>query len=57
MKDWKTLCIKILFPPAWMIIILTVISTISLVAVFVNGWELRCLPSLGLIHHQRKREY
>lgn len=40
MKDWKTLCIKILFPPAWMIIILTVISTISLVAVFVNGWEL-----------------
>ena len=40
MKDWKTLCIKILFPPVWMIIILTVISTISLVAVFVNGWEL-----------------
>lgn len=40
MKDWKTLGIKILFPPAWMIIILTVISTISLVAVFVNGWEL-----------------
>lgn len=40
MKDWKTLCIKILFPPGWMIIILTVISTISLVAVFVNGWEL-----------------
>lgn len=40
MKDWKTLCIKILFPPGWMIIILTVISTISLVVVFVNGWKL-----------------
>lgn len=40
MKDWKTLCKKLLFPPMWMIIILTVISTIALVAVFVNGWEM-----------------
>lgn len=40
MKDWKTLCLKILFPPWWVITILTVISTISLVAVFVNGWDL-----------------
>lgn len=40
MKDWKTLCKKLLFPPVWMIIILTVISTIALVAVFVNGWEM-----------------
>lgn len=40
MRDWKTLCKKLLFPPAWLIIILTVISTIALVAVFINEWEL-----------------
>lgn len=40
MKDWKTLGKKILFPPIWLGIILTVISTVALVAVFVEGWEL-----------------
>lgn len=39
MKDWKTICKKFLFLPLWLIIILTVISTIALVAVFVNGWD------------------
>lgn len=39
MKDWKTICSKLLFPPLWSIIVLTVISAVALVAVFVKGWE------------------
>lgn len=39
MQDWKKIGSKILFPPIWLIMILTVISTIALVAIFVNGWE------------------
>lgn len=39
MKDWKSLCNKILFPPLWMIIILTIVSTAALVTVFFKGWE------------------
>ncbi len=37
--DWKTIGRKLLFPPIWLIIILTVISAVALVAVFVKGWE------------------
>ena len=39
MKDWKEVGRKILFPPIWLIMILTVISAIALVAIFINGWE------------------
>ena len=39
MKDWKTIGRKFLFLPLWLILILTVISTIALVAVFVKGWD------------------
>lgn len=39
MKDWKTTCNKLLFPPLGLIIILTIISTAALVAVFVKGWD------------------
>ncbi len=39
MQDWKEFGRKILFPPIWLIMILTVISTIALTAIFVNGWE------------------
>jgi len=37
--DWRKLCRKLLFPPVWIIIALTVISTAGLVFVFVNGFE------------------
>lgn len=36
MKMWKSICKKLLFLPIWLIISLTVISTIALVAIFVN---------------------
>lgn len=39
MKNWKSVCNKLLFPPLWLIFILTVISTTALVAVFVKGWD------------------
>ena len=39
MQVWKEFGRKILFPPIGLIMILTVISTIALVAIFVNGWE------------------
>lgn len=39
MKDRKAIGKKLLFPPLWLIIILTVFSAVALVAVFVKGWE------------------
>ena len=37
--DWKRFGKKILFPPLGLLLILTIISAIGLVAVFVKGWE------------------
>ena len=37
--DWKALCKKLLFPPLWVMILLTVACTASLIVVFVKGWE------------------
>lgn len=39
MKDWKTIARKILFLPVWLLILLGLVSTAALVAVFVKGWE------------------
>jgi len=39
MKDWKEIGKKILFPPIWLTIILTIISTAGLITVFVKGWD------------------
>lgn len=39
MKDWKTICKKVLFLPGWLLMLLTVISAAGLVAVFFKGWE------------------
>ena len=37
--DWKRIGKKLLLPPAWLLILLTVFSAAALVAVFVKGWE------------------
>lgn len=37
--DWKKFGRKLLFPPLWLTLILTSISTMALVFVFVRGWE------------------
>lgn len=39
MKNWKTLCRKLLFPPIWLIFLLAVVSAVLLVLVFVNGLD------------------
>ena len=39
MQNWKYIAKKILFPPIWLIMIMVLISTVGLVAIFVNGWE------------------
>lgn len=39
MKDMKAICKKLLSPPVWLMLLLTVISTVSLIAVFLMGWD------------------
>ncbi len=37
--DWKKVGLKLLFPPVWLMIILTIISIAALILVFLKGWE------------------
>ena len=37
--NWKKMGRKLLFPPLWIIVVLTIFSTIALIWVFVNGLE------------------
>ena len=37
--DWKRLGKKLLFPPVWLMVLLTAFSAAALVAVFVKGWD------------------
>lgn len=37
--DWKKIGKKLLFPPVWAVVLLTLFSTAGLVAVFLKGWE------------------
>ena len=37
MKNWKSIGKKFLFLPLWLILILTVISTVGLVFIFTKG--------------------
>lgn len=38
--DWKRIGKKLLFPPAWLMVILTLVSAAGLAAVFLNGWDM-----------------
>lgn len=38
--DWKKFGKKLLFPPVWLMVLLAVFSTASLVLIFVRGWEM-----------------
>ena len=40
MQDWKEIGKKLIFLPMWLIILLTIISTVALVEIFVNGWDM-----------------
>lgn len=37
--DWKKIGKKLLYPPVWLIGVLSVISAVALTAVFLKGWE------------------
>lgn len=39
MQKWNAVGRRILFPPIWLIMVLTALSAIALVTIFVNGWE------------------
>ncbi|MBE6614490.1 MAG: hypothetical protein E7631_04205 [Ruminococcaceae bacterium] len=39
MNHRKNIWLKLLFPPVWLILLLTVCSAAALIAVFVNGWD------------------
>ncbi len=39
MKDWKTVAKKLLSPPARLTVLLVLLCTAALVAVFIKGWE------------------
>ncbi|MBQ8558991.1 MAG: hypothetical protein IJ439_03280 [Tyzzerella sp.] len=39
MEKWKKIFNKILYPPIWLMILLTVVSAVILPIVFVKGWE------------------
>lgn len=43
MRDWKEIAKKFLYPPIWIVIVLTIFCTIALVEIFVNGWEMTVL--------------
>ena len=40
MRDWKEIRKKLIFPPMWLIILLPIITTVALVEIFVNGWDM-----------------
>lgn len=37
--DWKKIGKKLLFPPVWVMALLTIFSAAALIAVFLNGWD------------------
>ena len=49
MRDWKKVGRKILFPPIWVIVLLTVVCTVALLAIFANGWEMSLLAYVSYV--------
>jgi len=39
MEKWKRIFTKILYPPIWLMILLTAVSAVALSAVFIKGWN------------------
>ena len=46
---WRKVGKKLLFPPVWIIVLLTVICTVALVAIFINGWEMSPLAYISYV--------
>ena len=39
MEKWKEILNKVLYPPIWLMILLTIVSVVVLPLVFIRGWE------------------
>lgn len=39
MKDWKTICKKILYPPIWLMVWMALVDTVALLAIFIKRWD------------------
>ena len=39
MEKWKKIGKKLLFPPPWLVILLTLVSVVLLPLVFIKGWD------------------
>ena len=49
MRDWKKIGKKLLFPSPWIVAILSIICTVALVKIFVNGWEMTILAYVSYV--------
>ena len=49
MREWKTIGKKLLFPPIWVIVLLTATCTVVLVEIFINGWEMSPLAYVSYV--------
>ena len=49
MRDWKKIVKRLLFPPIWIIVVLTIACTVALVGIFINGWEMHPLAYAGYV--------
>lgn len=47
MIEWKKIGKKLIFPPIWLIVLLTVACTVALVEIFLNGWEMSILAYIS----------
>ncbi len=49
MREWKAIGKKLLFPPIWVIVLLTATCTVVLVEIFINGWEMSPLAYVSYV--------
>lgn len=49
MRDWKKIGKRLLFPPIWIIVLLTIACTATLVEIFINGWEMHPMAYAGYV--------
>ena len=54
MKKWKKIFNKILYPPIWLMILLTVVSAVTLPVVFIKGWEETPIAYVSIYDFQSK---
>ena len=49
MQDWKKIGKKVLLPPPWVIVTLSIICMVALVGIFMNGWEMSPLAYVSYV--------